>query len=73
MSPDKPNKNEKKDKKMKHRSWEVTDGPERAPHRSMFRAMGLNDKDLSGLVNQDGNPTSGATLVFGISKTFELN
>ena len=32
---------------MKHRSWEVTEGPERAPHRSMFRAMGLNDKDLS--------------------------
>ncbi len=35
------------DKKMKHRSWEVTEGPERAPHRSMFRAMGLNDKDLA--------------------------
>ncbi len=32
---------------MKHRSWEVTEGPERAPHRSMFRAMGLNDKDLA--------------------------
>ena len=47
MSPDVPNKNGRKDKKMKHRSWEVTDGPERAPHRSMFRAMGLNDKDLS--------------------------
>ena len=47
MSPDMPNKNGRKDKKMKHRSWEVTDGPERAPHRSMFRAMGLNDKDLS--------------------------
>ncbi|MCZ6515095.1 MAG: dihydroxy-acid dehydratase [Acidobacteria bacterium] len=35
------------DRKMKHRSWEVTEGPERAPHRSMFRAMGLNDKDLA--------------------------
>ena len=35
------------DNKMKHRSWEVTEGPERAPHRSMFRAMGLTDKDLS--------------------------
>ncbi len=25
---------------------EVTDGPEKAPHRAMLRAMGLNDKDL---------------------------
>ena len=33
----------------------------------------LNDKDLSGLVDQDGDPTSGVTLVFGISKTFALN
>src|SRR5438093_12219420 len=35
------------DHKLKHRSWVVTEGPERAPHRSMFRAMGLNDEDLS--------------------------
>ncbi|HYR87426.1 MAG TPA: dihydroxy-acid dehydratase [Terriglobia bacterium] len=35
------------DRKLKHRSWAVTEGPERAPHRSMFRAMGLNDDDLS--------------------------
>ncbi len=35
------------DRKLKHRSWAVTEGPERAPHRSMFRAMGLNDEDLS--------------------------
>ncbi len=47
MSPDKLNSDKRIDKKMKHRSWEVTDGPERAPHRSMFRAMGFNDKDLS--------------------------
>ena len=33
----------------------------------------LNDKDLSGLVNAEGAPTSGATLVFGIGKTFSLN
>lgn len=32
--------------KLKHRSYAVTDGPERAPHRAMFRAMGLNDDDL---------------------------
>jgi len=25
---------------------DVTDGPEKAPHRAMLRAMGLNDKDL---------------------------
>src|SRR5215468_11385211 len=35
------------DRKLKHRSWAVTEGPERAPHRSMFRAMGMNDEDLS--------------------------
>ncbi|MBI4220215.1 MAG: dihydroxy-acid dehydratase, partial [Chloroflexi bacterium] len=30
----------------KHRSWETTEGPLRAPHRSMMRAMGLGDKDI---------------------------
>jgi len=34
-------------RKLKHRSWEITDGVERAPHRSMLRAMGLKDADLS--------------------------
>ena len=29
------------------RSSEVTEGPERAPHRAMFRAMGFDDEDLS--------------------------
>ena len=33
----------------------------------------LNDSDLSGLEGGDGNPTSGVTLVFGVSKTFGLN
>ena len=33
----------------------------------------LNDSDLSGLEDGDGNPTSGLTLVFGVSKTFDLN
>ena len=32
----------------------------------------LNDSDLSGLENADGDPTPGFTLVFGISKTFEF-
>ena len=30
----------------KHRSREVTDGPERAPARAMLRAMGLTQEDL---------------------------
>ncbi|HXF36726.1 MAG TPA: dihydroxy-acid dehydratase [Actinomycetota bacterium] len=29
------------------RSWEVTEGPERAPARAMLRAVGLSDEDLS--------------------------
>ena len=33
----------------------------------------LNDSDLSFLEDGDGNPTSGLTLVFGVSKTFGLN
>ena len=32
---------------LKHRSREVTEGPERAPHRAMFRAMGLDDDALA--------------------------
>ena len=28
---------------LKKRSRDVTDGPEKAPHRAMLRAMGLND------------------------------
>ena len=37
----------KSDPILKHRSTEVTKGPERAPHRAFFRAMGLTDSDLS--------------------------
>lgn len=33
----------------------------------------LSDSDLSGLQDGSGSPTSGLTLVFGISKTFGLN
>ena len=32
----------------------------------------LNDKDLSGLADGDGDPTSGVTLVFGVSKGFSF-
>ncbi len=31
---------------LKHRSKDVTQGPERAPHRSMFHAMGFTREDL---------------------------
>ena len=34
-------------KRLKHRSWEVTEGPERAPARAMMRGMGLSDEDLT--------------------------
>lgn len=33
--------------KLKHRSKEITEGPERAPARAMLRAMGLTDEDLA--------------------------
>ena len=32
----------------------------------------LSDKDLSGLADGDGNPTSGLTLVFGVGKEFSF-
>ena len=32
---------------LKHRSSDITDGPERAPARSYLRAMGLTDDDLA--------------------------
>ncbi len=32
--------------KLKHRSREITEGPEKAPARAMLRAMGLTDEDL---------------------------
>lgn len=34
-------------KNIKHKSKETTEGPERAPHRAMYRAMGLKDKELN--------------------------
>ena len=38
---------EKDKKKLKIRSWEVTEGFARAPHRAMFRAMGHTDESLA--------------------------
>ncbi|MBI3895480.1 MAG: dihydroxy-acid dehydratase [Acidobacteria bacterium] len=37
----------KTDRKMKHRSSEVSVGPERAPHRAMFHAMGFTDEQIA--------------------------
>jgi dihydroxy-acid dehydratase len=37
----------KRKSRLKPRSWEVTEGVERAPHRAMFHAMGLNNEDLA--------------------------
>ena len=37
----------KNNRKMKHRSWEVSDGPTRAPHRAMFHAMGFTDEQIA--------------------------
>jgi dihydroxy-acid dehydratase len=39
-------KNDQKNK-MKHRSSEVSVGPERAPHRAMFHAMGFTDEQIA--------------------------
>jgi dihydroxy-acid dehydratase len=43
------------------RSREVTEGPERAPHRSMFRAMGFDDDDLSSPMVGVANPAADIT------------
>ncbi len=43
------------------RSREVTEGPDRAPHRSMFRAMGFDDEDLSSPMVGVANPAADIT------------
>ncbi|NHN59791.1 MULTISPECIES: dihydroxy-acid dehydratase [Halorussus] len=42
-------------------STEVTEGVERAPHRSMFRAMGYDDEDLSSPMVGVANPAADIT------------
>ncbi|MFB6170814.1 MAG: dihydroxy-acid dehydratase [Haloarculaceae archaeon] len=42
-------------------SREVTDGPERAPHRAMFRAMGYDDDDLASPMVGVANPAADIT------------
>jgi dihydroxy-acid dehydratase len=43
------------------RSREVTEGPERAPHRAMFRAMGFDDEDLASPMVGVANPAADIT------------
>ncbi|OYR51657.1 dihydroxy-acid dehydratase [Halorubrum sp. Ea1] len=43
------------------RSRDVTEGAERAPHRSMFRAMGFDDEDLSSPLVGVPNPAADIT------------
>ncbi|MFQ3319118.1 MAG: dihydroxy-acid dehydratase [Natronomonas sp.] len=43
------------------RSREVTEGPERAPHRAMFRAMGYDDDDLASPMVGVANPAADIT------------
>jgi len=42
-------------------SADITKGPERAPHRSMFRAMGYDDSDLSSPMIGIANPAADIT------------
>ncbi|QLC32901.1 dihydroxy-acid dehydratase [Halarchaeum sp. CBA1220] len=52
---------EKPEKNPDLRSTEVTEGPDRAPHRAMFRAMGYDDKDLSSPMVGVANPAADIT------------
>ncbi|WP_396612125.1 dihydroxy-acid dehydratase [Haloferax sp. S1W] len=43
------------------RSSEVTEGPDKAPHRAMFRAMGFDDEDLGSPMVGVANPAADIT------------
>jgi len=43
------------------RSRDVTEGPDRAPHRAMFRAMGFDDEDLGSPMIGVANPAADIT------------
>ncbi|WP_257298598.1 dihydroxy-acid dehydratase [Haloarchaeobius sp. FL176] len=53
--------NDRPEKSEGLRSREVTEGPERAPHRAMFRAMGYDDTDLSAPMVGIANPAADVT------------
>ncbi|MFC7077233.1 dihydroxy-acid dehydratase [Haloarcula halophila] len=52
---------EKPEKNPDLRSNEVTEGPEHAPHRAMFRAMGYDDEDLASPMIGLANPAADIT------------
>lgn len=47
--------------RLKHKSWVVSDGPDRAPARSMLRAVGLKDEDMGKPFIAIGNLASDVT------------
>ena len=49
------------DKDERLRSRDVTEGPDRAPHRSMFRAMGFDDEDFGSPLIGVPNPAADIT------------
>ncbi len=56
-----PHMSDRHEKPEHLRSREVTEGPERAPHRAMFRAMGYDDADLSSPMIGVANPAADVT------------
>jgi len=48
-------------KEERLRSRDVTEGPDRAPHRAMFRAMGFDDEDLGSPIIGVPNPAADIT------------
>jgi len=56
-----PDAGEKPEKDPSLRSTEVTEGPDKAPHRAMFRAMGYDDKDLASPMVGIANPAADIT------------
>jgi len=61
MSQQTPRESGESEKAEGLRSREVTEGPERAPHRAMFRAMGFDDEDLSSPMVGVANPAADIT------------
>jgi dihydroxy-acid dehydratase len=60
-TPQQEHRREKREKREDLPSREVTEGPERAPHRAMFRAMGYDDEDLSSPMVGVANPAADIT------------
>lgn len=56
-----PQQERRREKREGLPSREVTEGPERAPHRAMFRAMGYDDEDLASPMVGIANPAADIT------------